>query len=407
MAGFTELIKNFDKIRSFVRDFFVFGYRGRCDYGSVSPRSYDNERRRIQSYLSEYISENWNGANKSISISSDTTAKTKNPLFKVWETKSFTKNDLFLHFVIIDILQNECLSAPQLTEVIEKEYTSKLNRCFCIDVMTVRNKLKEYSAMGLLSESRQGRSVCYEFNENILLSEQLKDALLFYQNIVTGGFLAASIVRDYDSAFIYKQIFFAQTLYDDITLKILKAISRKCRVTVVQSIRNRSEWTHCVVPLHIRSNMRTGRRYLVCYITRRKRYSKIRIDYIKSVSIGERFKDFDEIHTNCDAGYEKSFSLEYQQHDLKKVCMVLNIDEQHESYVLDRLRREGKHGIITKLKENTFQYKIEVPDTLEMVPWMRTFIGRIISIGGTETGVISQFKRDIKTMMDEYGDIDV
>lgn len=188
MAGFTELIKNFDKIRCFVRDFFVFGFRGRCDYDSVSPRSYDNERRRIQSYLSDYISENWNGVNKSISISSDTTAKTINPLFKVWETKSFTKNDLFLHFVIIDILQNECLSAPQLTEVIAKEYTSKLNKGFCIDVMTVRNKLKEYCALGLLSESRQGRSVCYELNKNLLQSEQLKDALMFYQNIIKEDF---------------------------------------------------------------------------------------------------------------------------------------------------------------------------------------------------------------------------
>lgn len=407
MAGFSELIKNFDKIRNFVRDFFVFGFRGRCDYDTVSPRSYDNERRRIQSYLSDYISENWNGTNKSISISSDTTAKTTNPLFKVWETKSFTKNDLFLHFVIIDILQNKCLSAPQLTEIISKEYTSQINISFYVDVMTVRNKLKEYCALGLLSESRQGRSVCYKLNQNLLQSTQLKDALLFYQNIITGGFLAAPIMRDYESPFIYKQIFFAQTLYDDIAIKILQAISRKCRVTIVQSIRNRSEWTHCVVPLHIRSNMRTGRRYLVCYTTRRKRYLKIRIDYIKSVSIGEMFDDFNEIKRYCEEGYEKSFSLEYQHHDLKKVCMVLNIDEQHESYVLDRLRRESKHGILSKLKKNTFQYKIEVPDTLEMVPWMRTFIGRIISIDGTETGVISQFKRDIKAMMDKYGDIDV
>lgn len=407
VAGFTELIKNFDKIRSFVRDFFVFGFRGRCDYDSVSPRSYDNERRRIQSYLSDYISENWSGSNKSISILSDTTAKTTNPLFKVWETKSFTKNDLFLHFVIIDILQNKCLSAPQLTEVIVKEYTSQLLSEYFIDVMTVRNKLKEYSGLGLLKESRQGRSICYQLNENLLQSEQLNDALMFYQNIIIGGFLAAPIVRDADSPFIYKQIFFAQTLDDDLTIKILNAISRKCRVTIVQSIRNRSDWTHCVVPLHIRSNMRTGRRYLVCYTTRRKMYSKIRIDYIKSVSIEDTFKEFDEIRRNCDKGYEKSFSIEYQKQDLKKACMVLCIDEQYECYVLERLRREGKHGVITKLKDNTFQYSIEVPDTLEMVPWMRTFIGRIVSIDGTETGVISQFKRDIKTMMAQYGDIDV
>ena len=68
MPGYSELIKNFEKIRDFVRDFFVFGYRGRGDYGEVSARSYDNERRRIRSCLEDYVTETWDGRGKAVSI---------------------------------------------------------------------------------------------------------------------------------------------------------------------------------------------------------------------------------------------------------------------------------------------------------------------------------------------------
>lgn len=407
MAGYTELIKNFDKIRDFVRDFFVYGFRGRSDFDNVSARSYDNERRRIESYLNDYITENWNSTGKTISISSDTVAKTVNPLFKVWKTKSFTKNDLFLHFVILDILEHQCLSAPKIAEAIASEYANQMDIDSNVDTMTVRNKLKEYSELGLLEQNKQGRAVYYGLNKVERASEQLIDALMFYQNILPGGFLAVPVIRGQASPFIYRQIFFAQTLDDDVVLKILEAIWQKRKVIIKQSTKKGNDWIHQVVPLHMRSNSRTGRQYLICYTLRRQRFSKIRIDYIQSVALGDPVEDFDEIRCHCEHGYEKAFSLENQKHDLKQVCLVLHIDEQNEKYVLDRLRREGKHGVLRRLRKDKFEYRIDVPDTLEMVPWMRTFIGRIISIEGTETSVITMFKNDIERMAALAGDTDV
>ena len=51
MATFNELIKNFDKIREYMRTFAIYGYKTREDFTHKSARTYDNERRRIQSYL--------------------------------------------------------------------------------------------------------------------------------------------------------------------------------------------------------------------------------------------------------------------------------------------------------------------------------------------------------------------
>lgn len=137
MAGYSELIKNFEKIRDFTRDFFIYGFRGRGDYRSVSARSYDNERRRIESYLSEHIVKIHDSRGKRISISSNTAGKTSNPLFKIWQTKSFIKWDCFLHFVILDILSdNKSLSVNDIAEIISCDYTLDMD-FEPVDTMTI------------------------------------------------------------------------------------------------------------------------------------------------------------------------------------------------------------------------------------------------------------------------------
>ena len=49
--AYSELIKSFEKIRDYMRDFYVYGFKSREDYTKKSARSYDDERRRIESWL--------------------------------------------------------------------------------------------------------------------------------------------------------------------------------------------------------------------------------------------------------------------------------------------------------------------------------------------------------------------
>ena len=49
--AYSELIKNFNKIRDYMRDFYVYGFKSRDDYTKKSARSYDDEKRRIESWL--------------------------------------------------------------------------------------------------------------------------------------------------------------------------------------------------------------------------------------------------------------------------------------------------------------------------------------------------------------------
>ena len=45
--AYSELIRNFDRIRDYMRQFYVYGFRRRGEYDRKSARSYDNERRRM------------------------------------------------------------------------------------------------------------------------------------------------------------------------------------------------------------------------------------------------------------------------------------------------------------------------------------------------------------------------
>ena len=54
--AYSELVKSFERIRNYMREFYVYGFKSRDEYGMKSTRSYDNERRRIESWLGDYMS---------------------------------------------------------------------------------------------------------------------------------------------------------------------------------------------------------------------------------------------------------------------------------------------------------------------------------------------------------------
>lgn len=69
--AYSELIKSFEKIRDYMRDFYVYGFKSREDYTKKSARSYDDERRRIESWLGGYMAFRHTAEGKNVFISVD------------------------------------------------------------------------------------------------------------------------------------------------------------------------------------------------------------------------------------------------------------------------------------------------------------------------------------------------
>ena len=68
MAEFQELIKNFDRIRDYMRQFYIYGFKARTEFDGKSARTYDNERRRIESWLADYTRADYTSKGKHVYI---------------------------------------------------------------------------------------------------------------------------------------------------------------------------------------------------------------------------------------------------------------------------------------------------------------------------------------------------
>ena len=125
--AYNELIKNFERIRDYMRQFYVYGFRSRNDYDEKSARSYDNERRRIESWLGSYMFFHQDSTGKNVFLSVDSRDMPHNPLHKAFKAKSFTDKDITLHFYILDLLADGMsLSSKEIINRIHDDYLSKV-----------------------------------------------------------------------------------------------------------------------------------------------------------------------------------------------------------------------------------------------------------------------------------------
>ena len=142
--AYSELINNFARIRDYMREFYVYGFKSREEYDAKSARSYDNERRRIESWLGSYMSFRQDGSGKNVFLSVDSREIPRNPLYKAFKPKSFTNRDIPLLFYILDILADAgALTAGEIVDGIAERYLSRFENAFPPEESTVRKKLKE------------------------------------------------------------------------------------------------------------------------------------------------------------------------------------------------------------------------------------------------------------------------
>ena len=163
MSSYRELIKNFERIRAYMREFYVYGFKSRDDYSKKSARSYDDERRRMESWLGDHMSFVRTAEGKNVFISIDSRTSLHNPFYKAWKSKSFTDGDITLHFILFDIFHDDTcvLTLPEILSLIDEKYLSSFEAPLMFDESTVRKKLKEYVEEGIILQEKQGRRVLY------------------------------------------------------------------------------------------------------------------------------------------------------------------------------------------------------------------------------------------------------
>ena len=144
-----------------MREFYVYGFKSREEYKAKSSRSYDDERRRAESWLGDYMSFHRTADGKNMFISIDSRTSSHNPLYNALKAKSFTDGDITLHFILFDILYSPDItkSIHEITREIDTEYLSDFIMPRTFDESTIRKKLKEYVKEGLVTTEKKGKTV--------------------------------------------------------------------------------------------------------------------------------------------------------------------------------------------------------------------------------------------------------
>lgn len=406
--AYSELVKQFDRVRDYMRDFLVFGFKTREDFDQKSARTYDNERRRIESWLGEDLRWEYRPAGKALFLSVDATELPRNPLYRAWQSKSFTDNDITLHFFLLDLLAD---GQPRHAEEIVDAVLDRYEQVF--ELPTVRRKLKEYEDLGLLSTEKQGRRLCYTLSPHTLDTlfpdqTNLAELLCFFGEAaplsVVGAYLSSRLPA-LGAPLRFKHHFIVHTLEDQILLTILDALRSAARLEVTNvSGRDGRESVCTVVPVKIMVSVQTGRRYLVARRLDQRRFSTFRLDYIKTLTPLPGQEEDMRYASLADERLAYAWGSALPSHErLQHFAMTVALDEDKEQHIVHRLRREGRGGTVEQVSPGLWRYSNQIYDIGEMMNWVKTFIGRIVSLEGDNQAVIDRFRQDIRRLAGMYG----
>ena len=414
--AYKELIKNFSKIRNYLKEFFVYGYNSRGKVGRKSDRSYDDEKRRIQSWLGDFVEEDYGPDGKTTALSIDVRNVGFNPLFRAWKSASFTDKDITFHFILMDLLNDkEKIPLTEIISIIDEKYLSNFNHPMEFDESTIRKKLAEYEKQGLVEISKDGNKSVYSLKKNIALINHsqngLQNALDFSSEILPMGILGSTLLdkmESHENCFRFKHHYITQSMDSEIMLKLFDAIKQKRWIQILTYNDRKNEKKDSigsqlkVIPLKILSASQTGRQYLVAHILKRKKLKAFRLDNIIEVKLAEVCNDFDTVKRKFLVAEKHLWGANFGDFEKLETVEFIVKFRDDEEHIFQRLIREKRCGKVERLSKNEARYYAEVWDAHEMLPWIRTFIMRITELHISDKQLEEHFWNDVYEMRKLY-----
>ena len=190
---------------------------------------------------------------------------------------------------------------------------------------------------------------------------------------------------------------------------LLEGISCKKYVEITTLGKKKSQNKKEVYPIKIYVSTQNGREYLACHETGCSGLSFIRLDNIKTA----RLKKYCEANQQ----YENEYIINKQYlwgvitgnaKDILHIEITIYVGENDE-FILHRLEREKRNGHIYKVNDVNYKYVVDTYDAMELMPWIRTFIGRVVKIESSNPELEKKFKEDMSILYSMYlgGDDDV
>ena len=166
--------------------------------------------------------------------------------------------------------------------------------------------------------------------------------------------------------------------------------------------KKKQELRHPVFPIRFYLSAQTGRQYVLGYHFRHNRLMFFRLDGIrrvKALNVNSQPEKYEALWEGFD---RHLWGISTGTQMLDHLEMLIHA-EPGENFIIQRLKREKRHGIVEQVDESTWKFTADVYDAGEMMPWVRTFIGRIDRLECSSKAFLDRFRDDLAAMQRMYG----
>ena len=412
-----DTIKDISTVREVLRECSVFGDKTREDFVR-DPR---HELAKIDQWLYRYKHEFRDRENrKHVFLSLDARDVERNPLYVFFKIGRFKDNDIRFHFGLLDILGDgrEATLDEIETALGRSGIFDASNDALSFETSILRRKLEEYSRLGILRNRKVGRKYVYALAPDVSLSGW-QPAVSFFSETsllgVIGSFVCdriarASALARLDSGtggrdaplFVFRHHYIHHALDAEIILGVLDAIGRHCMVTFGYLSKNGARIEFLALPLRIYQSVQSGRVHVLAWNARGRCAAVYRADRILDVKAGESVAWFERTKEAADRVMSHIWGVSLKDRQKMQHLEMTVRAHYRGDFVLTRLAQEKRFGNVVRVDEMTARFEIDTYDAMELMPWVRTFIGNIADIQCTDAVFLDTFYVDLRRCFSMY-----
>lgn len=212
-----------------------------------------------------------------------------------------------------------------------------------------------------------------------------------------GSYILDKFAEDCD-VFNFKHHFILYTMDSQLMYELLEAINDKKSVTIYKW--ENGQQTVC--PLKIYCSTRTGRQYLLGYSYTDQKLVFNRLNRIKCIKVKERENKYEHFLQLAQEAAPHIWGVSlFGTDELEEISFTVEVASD-EQFIVQRLEREKRSGTVEQLDAEHYRFSIVVYDARELLPWIRTFIGRITAFSCSNKNVQELFFDDLKQMASYY-----
>lgn len=230
--------------------------------------------------------------------------------------------------------------------------------------------------------------------ENPDLAFRFGHMLVFFSQTLPLGFIGSRLqTRTGAQAgiFRYKHSYIEKSLNDYNIADLLHGIQSESWIQLEYRNGTKLRYQQMIcLPLQIRESTQDGRQYLMYYHPGYRSLGALRLDFIdkiRFVSVNIRtYYTQDLIHARQALRYIWGCAMpDFFSGNLMQPPRYTHIKlliRRDLPVIENRLRREARHGQVTRVDEEnrTLTYEVELTDPLEIIPWIRSFTPRVLGL---------------------------